>query len=204
MQYFQRTSISFILIFLSIFFAASVPAAYADQLVFGSGIDSDKDGLPDELEAKYSTDPENFDTDGDGYNDGEELSHGYDPLAGGNARLPKKIEVDLSEQRLRYSYGEFGEQGNFLISSGVEGAPSPEGEFAIIRKVPSMIFKGRGYYYPKTKWNLQFSGPYYIHGTYWHNNFGVPMSHGCINVAYKDMEGLYNFADAGTVVVIHD
>lgn len=99
----------FYLNFLSIFFAAFAPAAYADQLVFGNGIDSDKDGLSDELEAKYSTDPENFDTDGDGYSDGEELNHGYDPLTGGNARLPKKIDVDLSKQRLRYSYGEFGE-----------------------------------------------------------------------------------------------
>jgi lipoprotein-anchoring transpeptidase ErfK/SrfK len=43
---------------------------------------------------------------------------------------------------------------------------------------------------------------YYIHGAYWHHNFGHPMSHGCINVAYANMEGLYNWADVGTPITI--
>ncbi len=43
-------------------------------------IDSDNDGLPDQLEAIYGTDPHNPDTDGDGYLDGEEVMSGYDPL----------------------------------------------------------------------------------------------------------------------------
>jgi len=43
-------------------------------------IDSDNDGLPDQLEAIYGTDPHNPDTDNDGYLDGEEVMSGYDPL----------------------------------------------------------------------------------------------------------------------------
>lgn len=33
-----------------------------------------------------------------------------------------------------------------------------------------------------------------IHGAYWHNNFGYPMSHGCINMRIKDVEKLYYWA----------
>jgi lipoprotein-anchoring transpeptidase ErfK/SrfK len=72
--------------------------------------------------------------------------------------------------------------------------------------LPKVLYKGKGYYYPNTKWNLFFlqgsEGGYYIHGAYWHNQFGTPVSHGCINVSYKNMEGLYNWADLGTKVVI--
>lgn len=41
--------------------------------------DADRDGLPDDLEAAYRTDPANPDTDGDGYADGLEVANGYDP-----------------------------------------------------------------------------------------------------------------------------
>jgi len=50
-------------------------------------IDTDKDGLPDYMENLYGTDPNNPDTDGDGYKDGEEVESGYDPLISGNAKL---------------------------------------------------------------------------------------------------------------------
>ncbi|MFH0951427.1 MAG: L,D-transpeptidase, partial [bacterium] len=43
---------------------------------------------------------------------------------------------------------------------------------------------------------------YYIHGAYWHNNFGQPMSHGCVNVAYDNMEDLYWYAQIGTKVIV--
>jgi hypothetical protein len=33
-----------------------------------------------------------------------------------------------------------------------------------------------------------------IHGTYWHNNFGHPMSHGCINMKTEEAEQLYEWA----------
>ena len=34
-----------------------------------------------------------------------------------------------------------------------------------------------------------------IHGAYWHNNFGQPMSHGCINMKEEDVEKIYNWAE---------
>ena len=51
------------------------------------GLDTDEDGLPDEMETAYGTDPNNPDTDGDGYKDGEEVKNGYDPLIPGNAKI---------------------------------------------------------------------------------------------------------------------
>ncbi len=51
------------------------------------GEDFDNDGLPDEIETIYGTDPNNPDTDGDGYTDGEEIASGYDPLIPGDAKL---------------------------------------------------------------------------------------------------------------------
>jgi len=51
------------------------------------GDDSDQDDLTDEMEAFYGTDPNNPDTDGDGFNDGDEVMRGYDPLLPGEAKL---------------------------------------------------------------------------------------------------------------------
>ena len=53
----------------------------------GSGDDFDQDGLTDEMEEFYGTDPNNPDTDGDGFSDGNEVSRGYDPLLPGEAKL---------------------------------------------------------------------------------------------------------------------
>ena len=120
----------------------------------------------------------------------------------------KRIDVDLSEQRLRYYHGDY-EMGSFLISSGTKWYPTPVGEFAVQKKLPLVWYYGRNgngtyYNYPRTKWNLMFLPHYYIHGAYWHNKFGRPMSHGCVNVSYQDMERLYIWAEQGTPVTIHE
>ena len=44
------------------------------------GADSDKDFLTDVREVELGTDPNNKDTDGDGYVDGDEVLNGFDPL----------------------------------------------------------------------------------------------------------------------------
>ena len=47
---------------------------------------------------------------------------------------------------------------------------------------------------------MYFYKDYGLLGTYWHNNFGTPMSHGCVNLQTNDAKWLYNFASVGTVV----
>jgi lipoprotein-anchoring transpeptidase ErfK/SrfK len=50
---------------------------------------------------------------------------------------------------------------------------------------------------------MYFYDGYGIHGTYWHNNFGTPMSHGCVNLTIEDSAWMFDFASVGTVVFVH-
>jgi lipoprotein-anchoring transpeptidase ErfK/SrfK len=169
-------------------------------------IDSDNDGLNDYEEIYiYHTNLHNPDTDNDGYSDGIEVKNSYDPNKNERTKIAKSINVDLKTQTLTYFLGTYG-VGHFLISSGIKNLPTPPGEYQILKKLPTVRYKGLGYDYPNTKWNLLFkqqkAGNLYIHGSYWHHNFGHPMSHGCVNVSYANMESLYNWADVGTKVTI--
>lgn len=169
-------------------------------------LDSDKDKLPDLWEKALGTDPNNPDSDGDGYQDGHEVQNGFDPRNSQPVQLTKVIKVNLKRQNLAYFFGDRKIE-DFLISSGVPSQPTPLGEFTVLDKVLNKTYGGKGYnfYYPNTKWNLHFTTKklrYFIHGAYWHNNFGHPMSSGCVNVSYDRMERLYNWAQVGTKIVI--
>lgn len=169
-------------------------------------VDSDKDYLNDKWEIILGTGLMNPDSDGDLYLDGTEVAASYDPLDKEPVILEKLIKVSLADQRLDYYFdGKLFD--SFPISSGVASMPTPTGEFEILDKVPVKHYGGDGYNfdYPNTKWNLHFTTDYwryYIHGAYWHDNFGQPMSHGCVNVAYEDMENLYWWAQYGTKLII--
>lgn len=167
-------------------------------------VDSDGDGLNDAWELKLATDPQNPDSDGDGYRDGAEVTAGYDPRSPAPAKVGKRITVDLAAQRLTYFFGATALE-EFPISGGLAHWPTPRGKFKILAKVPVKHYGGPGFDYPNTKWNLHFTTAkyrYYIHGAYWHNDFGQPKSHGCVNVAYANMERLYAFAQIGTAVEV--
>lgn len=110
----------------------------------------------------------------------------------------KWIEVSLSEQRLRAW------EGNklvieFPISSGL-WAPTPKGTFHIWSKTRSQSMVGGsqalGTYYnlPNVPNNMFFYKGYAIHGAYWHNNFGHPMSHGCVNSPLASVAQLFEWA----------
>ena len=62
---------------------------------------------------------------------------------------------------------------------------------------------GVPWYLPDVPYVMYFFSDYGIHGTYWHDNFGTPMSHGCINLSIEDAEWLYNFSEVGTAVNVH-
>lgn len=170
-------------------------------------VDTDKDGLWDDWEIAIGTDLANSDTDSDGFSDGLEVKAGHNPLSSDTALISKRIEVTLKEQRLTYYFGDI-KLDTFLISSGLRVTPTPVGSFTIIKKRPTVHYQVPGYDFPNTKWNLMFKQGkglnYYIHGAYWHNQFGRPKSHGCVNVPYKPevMGRLYDWADVGTPVII--
>ncbi len=118
----------------------------------------------------------------------------------------KWIEVDLSQQRLTIYVGNEAVR-SFTVSTGTARTPTSIGESAIYSKRSSMtmtgVIAGDYYYLEDVKWVNFFNGGEAIHGTYWHNNFGTPMSHGCVNMREADAKIVYDFAPVGTKVIVH-
>ena len=61
---------------------------------------------------------------------------------------------------------------------------------------------GEDYNVPDVPNVMYYSGNYAIHGAYWHRSFGIPISHGCTNVAPDHAAWLYRWAAVGTPVVV--
>jgi len=112
------------------------------------------------------------------------------------------IEVNLSEQRV-YAWEGDVLMNSFIVSTGTWQTPTVTGTFSIWNKTPIQAMSGPGYYLPNVPYVMYFYKDYGFHGTYWHNNFGTPMSHGCVNLTIPDSEWLYNWASYGTVVKVH-
>lgn len=112
------------------------------------------------------------------------------------------IDVDLTNQYLQVYKGKNLLNG-FVVSTGTWQHPTVTGQYQIYVKYPAADMAGPGYYLPSVPYVMYFYKGYGIHGTYWHNNFGTPMSHGCINLRTADAEWVYNKASVGTLVNIH-
>ena len=119
----------------------------------------------------------------------------------------KRVEVDLSEQRLYMKEGAR-TVGSFLVSTG-KWAPTPTGEWRIWTKLRYTRMTGGskalGTYYnlPNVPYTMYYYQGYGIHGAYWHNNFGQPMSHGCVNMKPEEAGIVFNWASVGTRVQVH-
>ena len=112
------------------------------------------------------------------------------------------VDVDLSEQRVTAYEGATAVK-SFIVSTGTRAHPTVTGQFRIYVKYRATPMAGPGYYLPGVPYTMYFYQGYALHGTYWHNNFGTPMSHGCVNLATPDAEWLYGFASVGTLVNVH-
>jgi lipoprotein-anchoring transpeptidase ErfK/SrfK len=122
-----------------------------------------------------------------------------DPPVGNGERW---IEVNLTEQRV-YAWEGTVLMNSFLVSTGTWAHPTVTGTFSIWNKTRIQAMSGPGYYLPDVPFVMYFYKDYGFHGTYWHNNFGTPMSHGCVNLTIPDSEWLYNWASYGTTVKVH-
>ncbi|BCX14712.1 MAG: hypothetical protein KatS3mg088_395 [Patescibacteria group bacterium] len=117
----------------------------------------------------------------------------------------KRIEVSINEQKLRAWEGD----KLFLetpVSTGLRFWPTPKGEFRIWIKLRATKMEGGvgKYYYnlPNVPYVMFFENDeipgwrgYGIHGAYWHNDFGTPRSHGCVNLPVDVARQLYYWAD---------
>ncbi len=119
----------------------------------------------------------------------------YGPISADVPWDAKRIDVNLSQQTLT-AFEHDKPVFSAKISSGI---PSPEtnthvGKFAVIEKLPSEhmgvanIFGAvDDYVLAGVPWTSYFTEDgIAFHGTYWHQNFGTPMSHGCINMRTEE------------------
>lgn len=124
----------------------------------------------------------------------------------------KRIYVDLSTQTLSAYQGDSLFM-RALVSSG-KWSRTPTGEFTIWSKFRATRMSGGSgndyYNLPNVPYTMFFSGSgvaasrgFALHGAYWHNNFGHPMSHGCVNLRTVDAQKLFNWVGENQKITIY-
>jgi len=76
----------------------------------------------------------------------------------------------------------------------MSGGSKENGTYYYLPNVPYILF----YYNNQVPKQYGYS----LHGTYWHDNFGTPMSHGCINMKTEDVAQIFNWAPVGTQITV--
>ena len=112
------------------------------------------------------------------------------------------IEIDLSEQRLIAWEGKQ-QVYEAIVSTGKKRTPTLPGVFSIRSKHRLNRMRGADYDVPDVPYAMYYYRGYAIHGAYWHNRFGTPVSHGCINLPVNLAQWLFQWASIGTPVIIH-
>ena len=120
------------------------------------------------------------------------------PGAGGE----RWIDVDISSQSVTAYEGSTPIR-TFIVSTGTAAHPTVLGRYRIYVKLRYDLMTGPGYYLPNVPYVMYFYQGYSLHGTYWHHNFGTPMSHGCVNMYTPDAEWTFYFVSVGTLVNVH-
>lgn len=121
------------------------------------------------------------------------------PRPEGVAPHEKWIEVDLYEQTLTAYEGDRMVYAT-LISSGLPYWKTETGLFRVRLKVDQGKMSGREsyadyYFLEDVPWTMYFHEGYALHGAYWHDSFGKPHSHGCVNMALADARWLFDWTE---------
>jgi len=122
----------------------------------------------------------------------------------GESSAKKRVYVDLNRQRL-YAFEGNNLVYDFVVSSGKWGW-TPTGTFRIWVKLRYTLMEGGSkelgtyYYLPNVPYTMFFSNNkiprwrgFALHGTYWHNDFSVRRSHGCLNVPIEAARWIYRW-----------
>lgn len=118
------------------------------------------------------------------------------------------IEVSLDKQTL---YVRQGDQitAAYRVSTGRPGSPRRKSMatrkgvykmYALYKRYPMW---GRDWYCLDVPYAMFYHGEFAIHGAYWHNSFGTPVSHGCVNMVPDDAGEVYQQVKKGTCVWVH-
>jgi hypothetical protein len=122
------------------------------------------------------------------------------PLSPGVPFEKKHIDVNLRTQTLTCTEND---QVIFTtdVSTGVEGLyDTPTGRFNILVKLASRRMSTTNLFTDDialagVPWCSFFTTEgHAFHGTYWHDNFGVPMSHGCVNMRTEEAKWLFRWS----------
>jgi LysM repeat protein len=136
------------------------------------------------------------------------------PVVPGGATIPaasageRWIDVNLSTQTITAYEGNTPVYTS-LVSTGLARTPTVVGSYRIYVKYVATDMTGGSYatgdyyYLSDVPYTMYFFRGYGIHGTYWHNNFGQPMSRGCVNLPTPVAEWFFNWASVGTRVETH-
>jgi lipoprotein-anchoring transpeptidase ErfK/SrfK len=121
------------------------------------------------------------------------------------------IEVSLDNQVLYVHQGDL-ITAAYRVSTGRPGGPrlksmaTRKGVYRIRPMNKTYPMWGRsdgGWRVPDVPWVMWFHNELAIHGAYWHNDFGTPVSHGCVNMMPDDAKEVYEQVKNGTVVWVH-
>lgn len=125
------------------------------------------------------------------------------PAAAEHVRYPsgRRIVIDVSDQTLT-AYDNGAVAGYFVVSTGKPTTPTVLGNYAIYSRYVSQDMSGPGYYAPGVPFVQYFWSGYSIHGTYWHTDFGTPVSHGCVNMQTPEAQWVWDWASIGTPVTV--
>jgi len=121
----------------------------------------------------------------------------------------KWIDIDISDQTLTAYQGD-GVVRGFIISTGSAYYPTVTGTYYTYARFDlqdmsgGSVAAGDYYYQPDVPWVQYFFEGFSIHGAYWHNMFGTPIGHGCINMRVDEAKWLYDCTGVtGIRVVVH-
>lgn len=134
-----------------------------------------------------------------------------DPATSGTTRtnIPPKpapkqkwVVVDISEQRI-YFYEDGRVVRSNLVSTGLPGTPTNIGTHYVWSRVYNETMSGPGYYLENVYFTQYFNSEgEALHYAWWHNNFGRPMSHGCVNMNWDTSKFAWYWAPPRMKVVV--
>jgi hypothetical protein len=179
---------------------------YYDSTHWIKGVDTGPDGMPwyrlhDELtELEYHAPAEHFRL---------VQPAEFAPISPEVDPFKKRIEVSISQQTVTAYENDKGVM-HAKVSTGVPDrltepghipTDTPTGEYRVYSKMASKHM-GNGevtgdieaYELPGVPWTTFFA-PHGValHGTYWHTNYGMMMSHGCVNLRPEDAKWIFRW-----------
>ncbi len=109
------------------------------------------------------------------------------------------LHIDLTEQVLTAYEGDKLVFAT-LVSTGKDDRKShmtKEGTFRIYARSVHSSMRGKpsdDYYAEQVPFTMHFDSGRALHGAYWHDQFGIKKSHGCVNLSPADAEWVFHWA----------